>query len=86
MKVTTDGCLFGAWVSAQIKEAFCINNCLDIGAGSGLLSLMIAQKNNILIDAVEIDEAAATQAKENVAASIWQSQINVVTQDLCVCE
>ncbi|GAA4751357.1 tRNA1(Val) (adenine(37)-N6)-methyltransferase [Flavisolibacter ginsenosidimutans] len=83
MKVTTDGCLFGAWASARIASAQLeLKNCLDIGAGSGLLSLMIAQKNNINIDAIEIDSNAAVQAKQNVAASAWSNQINVITQDV----
>ena len=45
MKVTTDSCFFGAWAAEQIKNLqLKIENILDIGAGSGLLSLMIAQK------------------------------------------
>jgi len=83
MKVTTDGCLFGAWASAAILSAQPeLKTCLDIGTGSGLLSLMIAQKNNSGIDAIEIDSDAAAQAKENIAASAWSNQINVITQDV----
>ena len=80
MKVTTDSCLFGSWCAEEIKNG---NNkdetkkILDIGTGSGLLSLMIAQKNDRFIDAIEMDEAAAQQAKENVAASAWKDLINV---------
>jgi tRNA1Val (adenine37-N6)-methyltransferase len=83
MKVTTDGCLFGAWAATEIFEApWALKTCLDVGAGSGLLSLMIAQKNKISIDAVEIDREAAAQAMENVHASSWHKQITVGEQDV----
>lgn len=94
MKVCTDACLFGALV-ASCKTCLptgklpitpttgLFSNCLEIGTGTGLLSLMIAQKNNALnIDAVEIDEAAAAQAAENIAASPWADRIQVFNEDI----
>ena len=80
MKVTTDACLFGAWAAEEIKnEKLKIKNALDIGSGTGLLSMMFEQKNNSsLIDAIEIDQEACEQAKENIAASSFSKKINGV--------
>jgi tRNA1Val (adenine37-N6)-methyltransferase len=83
MKVTTEACLFGAWVAMEIqntKSGF--QRLLDIGTGSGLLSLLVAQKNSLQIEAIEIDKNAAEQAGENIAASPWHKQINVIHQDM----
>ena len=82
MKVTTDSCLFGAWVAREIKnEELIINNCLDIGTGTGLLALMIAQANELNIEAVEIDKDAFEQALENIAASPWADRIKAIHGD-----
>ena len=85
MKVTTDACLFGAWCALEL-QARKISQMLDAGAGTGLLSLMIAQKNTIHIDAVEIEESAAAQAKANVAASPWPDTIRVHEMDVLALE
>ncbi len=67
MKVCTDACILGAYANVGINTPVRI---LDIGTGTGLLALMAAQRNPLAtIDAVEIDEAAARQATDNVAAS-----------------
>ncbi len=84
MKVTTDGCLFGAWVAAQVLQGKnSIATCADAGAGTGLLSLMLAQKKpNVFIDAIELDTAAAQQAKENTALSPWKDRIQIMQADI----
>lgn len=84
MKVTTDACLFGAWCAQEIKNenAEEFSTALDIGAGTGLMSLMMAQKNNLVIDAVEIEENAAMQAEENIQRSLWQNRVAVHKQDV----
>ena len=83
MKVTTDGCLFGSYISETIQDFKPkVQNCLDIGAGTGLLSLMLAQKTEIIIDAVEIDKAAYLQAKENLERSSWKERLNIFNADI----
>ena len=88
MKVTTDSCLFGAWCARELqvegnkKMDTDAHRLLDIGTGTGLLSLMVAQKNTVLIQAVEIDPPAALQAAENVAQSPYRNQIEIIQDDI----
>lgn len=73
MKVGTDGVLLGAWVNTDN-----VKTVLDIGTGTGLLALMIAQRtNNAIINAIEIESQAARQAEENILRSPWASNIKV---------
>ncbi len=80
MKVTTDGCLFGALIASNsLKEK---SDVLDIGGGTGLLSLMFAQKHNdSIIDVIEIDANASEQAKENIRLSDWNDRIQLIHAD-----
>lgn len=77
MKVGTDGVLLGAWAPVENYKRI-----LDVGAGTGLISLQLAQRNaQADITAIEIDEAAAAQACENVVRSPWADRIHVVCCD-----
>jgi tRNA1Val (adenine37-N6)-methyltransferase len=81
MKVTTDACLFGAWAAGlmNVGEG---EQLLDIGTGTGLLSLMAVQQNNCLIEAVEIEKDAFAQAGENVVQSPWKEKIKIINADI----
>ena len=77
MKVGTDGVLLGAWAPTQHATRI-----LDIGAGSGLISLMLAQRSEAHIVGVELDDNAALQARENAAQSPFASRIEIVNADI----
>ena len=79
MKVGTDGVLLGAWASAeQVRRA------LDVGCGSGLIGLMLAQRYpQAEVVGIEIDPEAADQAAENMAHSPWTERMQVVKGDFC---
>ncbi len=75
LKICTDSCLFGAWVASFSTE---IKTALDIGTGTGLLALMLAQKHfHSSILALEIDESSAQLADHNFANSPWKDHLKV---------
>ncbi|MCE9841178.1 tRNA(1)(Val) (adenine(37)-N(6))-methyltransferase TrmN [Proteus terrae] len=79
MKVGTDGVLLGAW--APIDN---VKRALDIGTGSGLIALMLAQRASQIehLDGIELDEKAASQATENAQESQWRSLIHIHHDDI----
>jgi tRNA1Val (adenine37-N6)-methyltransferase len=83
MKVCTDSCLFGAWVAAKIEQRI-INpkTIIDIGTGTGLLSLMLAQKSLAQIHAVDIDKNSFDQASGNFNASPWNERMQAFHSDI----
>jgi tRNA1Val (adenine37-N6)-methyltransferase len=83
MKVCTDSCLFGAWVAAKIEQKI-INpkTIADIGTGTGLLSLMLAQKSGAQIHAVDIDKNSFDQASGNFKASPWNERMQAFHSDI----
>ena len=72
MKVTTEACLFGAWLASQDLSP---RRMLDIGCGSGLLMLMLAQSFDCPVDGIELDPDACGQCQENLSASPWQERL-----------
>jgi len=82
MKVGTDGILLGAWADVE--------NCkqiLDVGTGTGLIALMLAQRSNAQITAIEVEQNAVTEAKRNVNDSRWRDRIetrNISFQEFAV--
>lgn len=77
MKIGTDAVLLAVWISISNKESV-----LDIGTGSGIIPLILAQRGAKKIDAVEIDHDSAEEAQENFAASDWNNQLKVYNIDI----
>ena len=73
MKVGTDAVLLGAWADTCLCR-----NILDIGTGTGIIALMLAQRSFAEIDAIDIDKDAYVQASENVLASPFAERIKVI--------
>lgn len=73
MKVGVDGVTLGAWTDISDSETI-----LDVGCGSGLIALMLAQRSGADITAIDIDENSILQTRENVEKSLWNDQITVV--------
>ncbi|MDY3979001.1 MAG: methyltransferase [Tidjanibacter sp.] len=81
MKVSTDGVLLGAWTHLDGSE----HRILDIGTGTGLVALMLAQRSERWqpkVDAVEIDPQSAAEAAQNAARSPWAARVEVTTADV----
>jgi tRNA1Val (adenine37-N6)-methyltransferase len=72
MKVGTDGVLLGAW--ADIKN---VKKILDVGTGTGLIAIMLAQRTNAIIEAVELESNAFEQAKINISICPWNKRISL---------
>jgi len=77
MKIGTDAVLLGSWVKTEHAK-----HILDIGTGCGILALMMAQKSDALIDAVEINEKAAYTAQTNFNNSIWNNRLRIYAMSL----
>lgn len=77
MKIGTDSVLLGAWANIPSK-----GNFLDIGTGTGVLALMMAQRSEAIIKAVEIDKNASDQASINFKQSKWSSKLSVINEDI----
>ena len=78
MKVCTDACILGAWFAEKIPQG---SKVLDIGAGSGLLTLMLAQKVKAHFDVIEKDAQSFKQMTENIEQSKWKDTINTFMGD-----
>lgn len=71
MKVGIDGVLLGAWTDVTNAERI-----LDVGTGSGLIALMLAQRSEATISAIDIDADAVIQANENIENSVWKNKMS----------
>ena len=79
MKVSTDSCILGAWFAEKIPSP---SSVLDIGSGTGLLMLMLAQKNKVSLDGIEIDLPSFKQLQTNISNSKWKDSISVFPGDV----
>ncbi len=76
-KVGTDSCLMASWIDVSSSE-----HILDIGTGSGIIALMLAQRSNATIDGIDIDEKSSNQAQFNFQQSPWSNRLTSIHQSL----
>lgn len=82
MKVGTDAMLLGSFIDCKGKS-----NGLDIGTGTGVLSLMLVQRNpDLFIDAVELDKDTFREAEHNFKNSDWHERLNAIHSDFLLLE
>lgn len=81
MKVCTDSCVFGAWINPESAKAI-----LDVGTGTGVLALMLAQRSNATVLGIEIDLEASRQATDNFLRSAFARRMeceNISDSSFC---
>lgn len=78
-KVSTDACIFGAWITERMGNP---SKVLDIGAGTGLLMLMIAQRSKAMIDGIEIEENCFEELTKNIALANFTLNIQALKGDV----
>lgn len=79
MKVCTDACLFGAWVA---EKASAYERILDIGSGTGLLMMMVAQQSKAMIHGIEIDPFCYGQLQQNIEQNEWSEKLKAFHGDI----
>lgn len=80
LRVCTDSCVFGSWIAPVGPSP---QNILDIGTGSGLLALMLAQRfREVSITAIETDENSCRQARQNFEKSVFSAQLTAIHADI----
>lgn len=79
MKVCTDACILGAWFAKKVQGD---ERILDIGSGTGLQLLMLAQESKAEMIGVELDKEAYEQANENIGNSPWKERLSVEEGDI----
>ncbi|MBR0310476.1 MAG: methyltransferase [Paludibacteraceae bacterium] len=83
MKVGTDGVLLGAWAPVRLPSGRIPSSIMDVGTGSGLIALMLAQRCPAAqITAIDISQEAYEQAQENFAASPWSARLRAAHSPL----
>lgn len=81
MKVGTDGIMLGAWADLSDSATNTNYSVLDVGTGTGLIALMVAQRSKTEVVAIELDPISAKQACENIIKSPWSGRIKIIIGD-----